>query len=61
MKYYVKAVSRTSNAGRGMNPELDFPLFAKFAKPSIKGQRPKKYKDVLNNAEPLLIKSDEAP
>jgi len=55
-----KAVSRTSMLAEGNDPELDS-VVRQIRQAVNKGAKAQEIQDVLNNAEPLLIKSDEAP
>ena len=54
-----KAVSRTSMLAEGNDPELDS-VVRQIRQVITKGANAQEIQDVLNNAEPLLIKSDEA-
>ncbi|MBU1464806.1 MAG: GGDEF domain-containing protein [Gammaproteobacteria bacterium] len=54
-----KAVSRTSMLAEGNDPELDS-VVRQIRQVITKGADAQEIQDVLNNAEPLLIKSDEA-
>jgi diguanylate cyclase len=54
-----KAVSRTSMLAEGNDPELDS-VIRQIRQTITKGANAQEIQDVLNNAEPLLIKSDEA-
>jgi diguanylate cyclase len=54
-----KAVSRTSMLAEGNDPELDS-VVRQIRQAVNKGAKAQEIQDVLNNAEPLLIKSDEA-
>lgn len=54
-----KAVSRTSMLAEGNDPELDS-VVRQIRQAMTKGANAQEIQDVLNNAEPLLIKSDEA-
>ena len=54
-----KAVSRTSMLAEGNDPELDS-VVRQIRQAITKGANAQEIQDVLNNAEPLLIKSDEA-
>ena len=54
-----KAVSRTSMLAEGNGPELDS-VVRQIRQVITKGANAQEIQDVLNNAEPLLIKSDEA-
>ena len=53
-----KAVSRTSMLAEGNDPELDS-VVRQIRQATTKGVDAKAILDVLNNAEPLLIKSDQ--
>lgn len=54
-----KAVSRTSMLAEGNDPELDS-VVRQIRQATTKGVNAQEILDVLNNAEPLLIKSDDA-
>ncbi|MBJ7537839.1 GGDEF domain-containing protein [Marinomonas transparens] len=54
-----KAVSRTSMLAEGNDPELDS-VVRNIRQSIAKGADAEAIQDVLNNAEPLLIKNDEA-
>ncbi|RBP81040.1 GGDEF domain-containing protein [Marinomonas rhizomae] len=54
-----KAVSRTSMLAEGNDPELDS-VVRQIRQVITKGANAQEIQDVLNDAEPLLIKSDEA-
>ena len=54
-----KAVSRTSMLAEGNDPKLDS-VVRQIRQAITKGANAEEIQEVLNNAEPLLIQSDEA-